>query len=75
MTTKLKRTRKRQRRQPLRAARGYDSALGCARGELMLVEYAAKKAAKELREIADRIERIASCAKEAYERINPNKES
>lgn len=75
MMTKLKRTRKRQRRQPLRAARSYDSALGSVRGELILIEYAAKKAANELRAIADRIERIASCTQEAYERINPNKES
>lgn len=41
----------------------------------MLVEYAANKAAKELRKVADRIERMAACTREAYERINPNKES
>lgn len=35
----------------------------------MLVEYAAKKAASELRKIADRIERMAGCTREAYERI------
>lgn len=54
-----------------RAARGWDSSLGAARGELLLVEYAVNKAAKELRTLANRVERIGQCAREAGERINP----
>lgn len=50
---------------------GWDSSLGAARGELLLVEYAAKKAAKEMRTLADRVERMGQCAREAGERINP----
>lgn len=54
--------------------RDYESQLGCARGELMLVEHAVARTAKELRRVADRLERLAGCTREAYERINSERE-
>lgn len=72
---KSKRVATGKRKSGCASVNGYDSQLGCARGELMLVEYAANKAVKELRKVADRIERMAECTRDAYERINPNRES
>lgn len=40
----------------------------------MLVEHAVARTAKELRRVADRLERLAGCTREAYERINSERE-
>jgi hypothetical protein len=58
-----------------RAAVGYPSQIGCARGELMLVESAAKKCASEIRMVAERLERMAACIRNACDRIDPNRKS
>lgn len=72
MTTTLQRTRKRQRRQPLRAARGSAAAFTpTTRAKLMLLSYGIEICERDLCNIAGQLRHVTAALAEIIHKTKP----